>query len=168
MSHLSEKAVSIPRPLRTRDLILSILDRQALPISTRELSVKLRQLGPMPTPQDLQRNLDNLLELGHIRREHDPNTGPHWLRVHGHKVPKHKPRAETLKIQRWALDTLRHGPATAALLAAGARHAGLIPSVEQPGLLIANCLQPLVKRGDLEKTPIRHPGGAVLQYRLPE
>ena len=53
------------------------------------------------------------------------------------------------------------------MLAAGARHAGLIPAVEQPGLLIANCLQPLIKRGELEKTPIRHLGGAVLQYRLP-
>lgn len=170
MSTLSEKPVSIPRPLRTRDCILQILDAQALPISTRELSEKLKQLGPKPTPAGLKDNLDILLKLGHIRREHDPSTGPHWVRVKGHTVPKHKPRRETVQLQQWALDTLKHGPATAAMLASGALASGLVKPHQTPGsiaVLLGNILQPLTKSGAVLTTLYKDHGEPVNLYRLP-
>lgn len=170
MSHLSEKPVSQPAPRRTRDLILSVLDAQALPISTRELSEKLVKLGPKPSPADLKRNLDELLRLGHIMREHDPETGPHWTRVHGHKVPKHRPSQATTKLQRWALESLKHGPATAAMLASGARASGLVNQQLTPGqvaVLMGNILQPLAKSGDVLTSKYKDHGDPVNLYRLP-
>lgn len=170
MSKLSEKPVSIPRPLRTRDLILKVLDTQALPISTRELAAQLHKLGPRPTQAGLKENLDELLRVGHIRREHDPETGPHWVRVPGNKPPSERLRDQTLQIRDWVLDTLKHGPATARMLVEGAKRAGIIAVDDNPShaaLLIGNCLQPLCKDGRIDKTPISTVTGTVQQYRLP-
>lgn len=170
MSKLSEKPVSIPRPLRTRDLILQVLDHQAIPISTRELAAQLHKLGPRPTPACLKENLDELLRVGHIRREHDPETGPHWVRVPGNKPPSERPRDQTLQIRDWVLDTLKHGPATARMLVEGAKQAGIIAiddNSSHAALLIGNCLQPLCKDGRIDKTPISTVTGTVQKYSLP-
>jgi len=170
MSKLSKKPVSQPRPLRTRDHILSVLDRQALPISRHELEKQLRKLGPQPHLPDLTKNLNELIRLGHIKLVHDDNTGAHYVRVPDNVVPHHRPRDQTTQLRTWALDTLKHGPATAATLSEGAKRAGLIDTGKSPNDAarhVGTCLQLLVKNGELETSPCRTVTSTVKQYRLP-
>jgi len=170
MSKLSDKPASQPRPLRTRDHILSVLDRQALPISRHELEKQLNKLGPKPHAPDLTDNLNELMRLGHIRLVHDDNTGAHYVRVPDNKPPHQRPRDHTTQVRTWVLDTLKHGPATAAVLAEGAKRAGLIDtekSTSEAARHVGTCLQMLVKNAELETSLCRTVTGTVQQYRLP-
>ena len=144
MSHLSEKPKPTPRPLRTRDLILQVLDNQALPISTRELAAQLHKLGPRPTPAGLKENLDELLRLGHIRREHDPETGPHWVRVPDNKPPL------ISDLQRGILEWLAaNTPATAADMSPHLITAGILKPGDQAARTVGSACHGLQKRGEL-------------------
>lgn len=170
MSHLSEKPKPTQRPLRTRDLMLQVLNRQALPISTKQLKEQLNKLGPTPKPKEFNDNLNELLRLGHIRRETIEDKGPHYISVPNNKPPSERPRDQTLQIRDWVLDTLKHGPATARMLVEGAKQAGVIAIDDNPShaaLLIGNCLQPLCKDGRIDKTPISTITGTVQKYSLP-
>jgi hypothetical protein len=168
------KPVPIPRPLRTRDLILNVLEQHFESLSTREILSNLRRLGPYQNQsdghatRDLRANLDELLRLGHITRHDTTDTGPRWRRVPNHIVPKHRLSAIATRLREFALVRLAEvGPQTAEQLSEAAIGDGITPDDKLRAAQLGSILAALVKAGDLLASPVRVGSRPCLQYRLP-